>query len=103
MGCVVWGVCEKIVETADEIEGDIVSDFESRRFTAVLDAMDERLDPEKIERTIIAKYLVENEPVLIGDLLPEVMFYLPQRQRRCRANAGHVDIQACSGCLGRVL
>ena len=64
----------------------IVSDIESRRFTAVLDAMDERLDPEKIERTRIAKYLVENEPVLIRDLLPEVMFYLPLRRRRCRAN-----------------
>ncbi len=68
------------------IVSDVVSDIESRRFTAVLDAMDERIDPEKIERTRIAKYLVENEPVLIRDLLPEVMYYLPLRRRRCRAN-----------------
>ncbi|MBA7530527.1 hypothetical protein ES705_22735 [subsurface metagenome] len=55
------------------IKGDIVSDIESRKFTAVLDAMDERLDPGKIERTRIAKYLTENEPVLLRNVLPAVI------------------------------
>jgi hypothetical protein len=52
-----------------------VSDIESRRFTAVLDAMEEHIDPEKIERTIIAnaKYRIGNEPVLLRNVLPVVM------------------------------
>lgn len=48
-----------------------MSDIESRRFTAVLDAMEERIDPEKIERMRIANvmYRTENEPVLMRDIL----------------------------------
>jgi hypothetical protein len=83
---------------------DIRRGIESRRFTAILDAMEDRIDPDKIERTRIAnaKYRIETKPVLIRDILPKVMNDI-RRQRRCRAiavssyqvraNTGHVDVQ----------
>ncbi len=75
---------ENVIETVGQIEGDIVSDIESRKFTAVLDAMEEHIDPDKIERTIIAKCLIENEPVLMCDILPAVMAELFEKTSSAR-------------------
>ncbi|MBA7519249.1 hypothetical protein ES705_11335 [subsurface metagenome] len=63
-----------------------MGDVESRKYTAILDAMEDRIDPDKIERTRIARCYKENEPILQRDILPVVMAEIFEKTRPTRSD-----------------
>ncbi len=70
-----------------EIGGGVVGDVESRKYTAILDAMEDRIDPDEIERTRNAKCYKENEPVLPRDILPGMMAEIFEKTSPTRSDA----------------